>query len=128
MRDTKNQMVFYGLDNLNCKLDKIVEVLNLKNQCFEIKLIISEAITNSFIHGNKSDKNKPIYVEWEMDGEKLTLTVTDCGSGIENLESYKHISEDNILDESGRGLYIIRSYVDEVEFRGNSIIMKKRIL
>ncbi len=127
MRNTENEMIFYGLDNINNKLDELIEILNLKSQCFEIKLIISEALNNSFVHGNKSDKNKPIHMTWELDEKKLTLTVTDCGSGIENLESYKEINEDNILEESGRGLYIIRCYTDEVEFKDNSIIMKKYI-
>lgn len=120
-------MIFYGLDSANDKLDKIIKALNLKSQCFEIKLIISEAINNSFVHGNKSDKNKPIYVEWSLDDEKLTLTVTDCGNGIENLEGYRKPSEENILEESGRGLFIIACYSDEVEYKGNSIIMKKCI-
>lgn len=127
MESSKNQMIFYGLDSANDKLDKIIKALNLKSQCFEIKLIISEAINNSFVHGNKSDKNKPIYVEWSLDDEKLTLTVTDCGNGIENLEGYRKPSEENILEESGRGLFIIACYSDEVEYKGNSIIMKKCI-
>ncbi|EHJ01796.1 ATP-binding region ATPase domain protein [Clostridium sp. DL-VIII] len=127
MRNAENEMIFYGLDNINNKLDELVETLNLKSQCFEIKLIVSEALNNSFVHGNKSDKNKPIYMKWELDEKKLILTVTDCGSGIENLESHKEINEDNILEESGRGLYIIRCYTDEVEFKDNSIIMKKYI-
>lgn len=127
MQNIKNEMVFYGLDNINNKLDELIEMLNLKKQCFEIKLIVSEALNNSFVHGNKSDKNKPINMTCELDEKKLTLTVTDCGNGIENLESYKEINEDNILEESGRGLYIIRCYTDEVEFKNNSIIMKKYI-
>ncbi len=127
MLNTENEMIFYGLDNINNKLDELIEILNLKSQCFEIKLIVSEALNNSFVHGNKSDKNKPIHMTWELDEKKLTLIVTDCGSGIENLESYKEINEDNILEESGRGLYIIRCYTDEVEFKDNSIIMKKYI-
>ena len=127
MESSKNQMIFYGLDSANDKLDKIIKALNLKSQCFEIKLIISEAINNSFVHGNKCDKNKPIYVEWSLDDEKLILTVTDCGNGIENLGGYRKPSEENILEESGRGLFIIACYTDEVEYNGNSIIMKKCI-
>jgi serine/threonine-protein kinase RsbW len=127
MKNTENEIIFYGLDNINNKLDELIEILNLKSQCFEIKLIVSEALNNSFVHGNKSDKSKPIHMKWELDEKKLILTVTDCGSGIENLESHKEISEDNILEESGRGLYIIGCYTDEVEFKDNSIIMKKYI-
>ncbi|BCZ44886.1 hypothetical protein psyc5s11_09530 [Clostridium gelidum] len=127
MKDYKGKMVFYGTDNINNKMDNIIESFNLKNQHFEIKLIISEALNNAFIHGNKSDKNKPIYVEWRIDKSNLTLTVTDCGVGIEGLEINKEINNSNIFDENGRGLYIINCYTDEVSFKGNSIIMKKRI-
>ena len=127
MKDTNGKVVFYGTDNINNKMDKIIENFNLKNQHFEIKLIISEALNNAFIHGNKSDKNKPIYVEWHIDENNLTLTVTDCGVGTESLEINKAINNSNILDENGRGLYIISCYTDDVRFEGNSIIMKKRI-
>lgn len=127
MKDAKGKVVFYGTDNINNKMDNIIESFNLKNQHFEIKLIISEALNNAFIHGNKSDKNKPIYVEWHIDESNLTLTVTDCGAGIEGLEINKEVNNSNIFDENGRGLYIINCYTDEVSFKGNSIIMKKRI-
>lgn len=127
MKDVKGKVVFYGTDNINNKMNKIIENFNLKNQHFEIKLIISEALNNAFIHGNKSDKNKPIYVEWDIDEDNLTLTVTDCGVGIENLEINNAINDNDVLDESGRGLYIINCYTDDVRFKGNSIIMKKRI-
>ena len=55
----------------------------------------------------------------------IIVSVTDCGSGVKDLKNYKEINEDNILDECGRGLYIISCYADEMKFKGNSIIMKK---
>lgn len=127
MGDCRGKVVFYGIDNMNDKLDNIIGNLNLKNQYFEIKLIISEAINNAFIHGNTSDKNKPIYVEWNIDKKKLTLTVTDCGTGVEGLKINDSINESDILDENGRGLYIINCYSDHVIFKGSSIIMEKHI-
>lgn len=128
MQNTKSGMVFYGLDNINSKLDMIIEKLNLENDIFEIKLIMSEALTNAFFHGNGSDKNKPIHVELEKDEKELTIIVTDCGAGIKELEEHKKNKEDNILEESGRGLFIISCYADGVTIKGNSIIMKKNIL
>lgn len=125
MSFAKSKVVFYGIDNISEKLDSIIKTLNLKKHYFEIKLIMSEAVNNAFTHGNNSDKNKPIHVEWELEKNLLRLEVTDCGCGIENVECYKEINENNILNECGRGLYIISSYVDEVKFKGSSIIMKK---
>lgn len=60
--------------------------------------------------------------------KKLTLTVTDCGDGIKSLDIVKEINQNNILSESGRGLFIINCYADEVNYIDNSIIVKKYIM
>lgn len=121
---TNGEMVLYGIDNINEKLDKIVESLNLQKQNFELKLIMSEAITNAFIHGNNSNKSKPIFVKWELDDEFVNITVKDSGKKLGDLVINKDIEED-ILSESGRGLNIISLYADEVKFGESGIVMKK---
>lgn len=128
MKDKNGELVLYGLDSINSKLDNIIETLNLKDQHFEIKLVMSEAVNNAFVHGNKSDKNKPIHVKWGMEENNFILTVTDCGTGIKDLEIIRGIDEKNVLDESGRGLFLINCYADEVKCVDNSIIVKKYIM
>lgn len=118
------KMILYGLDNINKKLDNIIESLKLEKQCFEIKLIMYEAITNAFIHGNNSDMSKPICVEWEKAENFVCISVKNSVKKVGNLEINKNI-EKNMFKESGRGLYIISSYADEVKFEDDSIIMKK---
>lgn len=125
---TKGEALFYGVDNISEKLDSIIKTLNLKGQHFELKLILVEAVNNAFIHGNNRDKDKSISVQWELKEKLLTVTVTDCGAGIEELKKYKEINQDNILEECGRGLYIISCYTDEMKFKGSSIIMEKYLL
>lgn len=126
MSGIKGKVLLYGLDNISEKLDAIIQSLNLEKQCFEIKLIVTEAVNNAFIHGNKKDKSKPICIEWKLHKNLLEVSITDCGSGVENLANYKY-EDDDILSESGRGLLIINCYSDSVEFKGNSIIIKKCI-
>ena len=121
---TNGEMVLYGIDNINEKLDKIVDSLNLQKKNFELKLIMSEAITNAFIHGNNSNKSKPIFVKWELDDEFVNITVKDSGKKLGDLVINKDIEED-ILSESGRGLNIISLYADEVKFGESGIVMKK---
>ena len=128
MWTTKGKELFYGVDNISEKLDCIIKTLKLKNQYFEIKLIMTEAVNNAFIHGNNSDKNKPIYTQWELKEKLLRVSVTDCGSGVTDLKNYKEIDEDNLLEECGRVLYIISCYTDEMKFKGSSIIMEKYLL
>lgn len=119
------KVVFYGIDDISNTLDNIIKTLNTKEQYFEIRLIMFEAVNNAFVHGNNSDKNKPISIYWEIKESFLRIDVTDCGYGLNDLKIYREITEDNILDERGRGLYIIDNYADEVQFEGSSIIMKK---
>lgn len=128
MKDKNGELVLYGLDSINNELDNIIETLNLKDQHFEIKLVMSEAVNNAFVHGNKSDKNKPIHIKWGMEENNFILTVTDCGTGIKDLEVISEIDEKNVLDESGRGLFLINCYADEVKCIDNSIIVKKYIM
>ncbi|HEY5524992.1 MAG TPA: ATP-binding protein [Clostridium sp.] len=124
----KGELIFYGVDDITENLDNIIKALNIKKQCFEIKLIIVEAVNNAFIHGNNSDKNKPISIKWELKENVLIVSVTDCGSGVTVLRNYEEVDEDNILGECGRGLYLINCYTDEMKFKGSSIIMKKYLL
>lgn len=126
MSETYGKVLFYGIDNINEKLDNIIQSINLEKQSFEIKLILIEAVSNAYIHGNKKDKKKPIRVEWKLTHNLLEVSITDCGEGVEILSNYNH-EENDILDESGRGILIINSYSDLVEFKGNSLIIKKYI-
>ena len=125
---TKGEVTLHGIDDISEKLDNIINLLNIKKQSFEIKLIISEAVSNAFFHGNNGDKNKPISIKWELKECSLKVSVTDCGSGIIVLKNYEEIDENNLLGECGRGLYIISCYADEMKFEGSSIIMKKYLL
>lgn len=124
----KNQFVFYGIDNMNQELDSIIKSLDVKNKFFEIKLIMSEAITNAFIHGNNKDKSKPIVIMCNKEKDYLNIKVKDCGTNKEKIKVDKDIDENSIFEESGRGLFIISAYTDEMRFEDNSIVMKKSLI
>lgn len=127
MSYVKGKIVIYGLDRLDEVLENIIRGLNIKEKDFELKLIMVEAVNNAFIHGNKEDKNKPIFLDWKLKNNLLKVNVTDCGNGFKDVSIYRNISEENILKEDGRGIYLIRCFADEVFFIGNSITMKKYV-
>lgn len=90
---------------------------------------MSEAITNAFVHGNGRDKSKPIIIKWNKGENSLDIIVEDCGEKNKNLNSDEFVKKnEDILSESGRGLYIISTYTDSVTFNNNKIIMKKSLL
>ncbi|WP_244833036.1 ATP-binding protein [Clostridium sp. BJN0001] len=120
------KIVLYGIKNLASKIDNVTAMLNIKEKIFEVKLIMIEAITNAFYHGNMGNSKKPIIITWSLDKDSINISVKDCGSRKFGYEDIKK-SDDNILSESGRGLEIIKSYSDEVKI-GKGVISIKKIL
>lgn len=123
----EDKTIFWGVKNLNKKIDQIIEELNLNKMYFKLKLIMSEAITNAFIHGNEGDENKPVIVKWNLEDDYIKINVDDSGEHVHKLDLKKNIEDDEILSESGRGLFLISSYCDEFEFTDTGIMMKNYI-
>ncbi len=94
---------------------------------FDVHVGFEEALRNAMVHGNKSHPEKRVTIEAEFDDEKLVLTVEDEGEGFDLKALPDPTVEDNLLKESGRGVYLIRHLMDEVEYTnsGRKVMMKK---
>lgn len=99
----------------------------------EIKTVISEAVTNSIIHGDNAPDGI-ITIEAEIMEDEVRITVEDEGTGIDDLELAKQplFTSKPELERSGMGFTIMENFMDDVEVyssvgRGTKIIMKKRI-
>ncbi len=121
------ELIVYGLEQNQTVIDEILQELNVEEYIFEIRLILSEALLNAFFHGNKEDITKPIILRYNFDGMMLNVEVEDCGTGLESVEIPQNISEENILKEDGRGLFLINSFSDEVKINNNRLIIKKAL-
>jgi len=95
------------------------------------QIAASEAIVNAIVHGNKQDPQKKVHVDVAAEGDTLTLQIKDEGEGFDVDKLPDPTDESNLYKESGRGIYIIRSLVDEFKIDSNSggttmvLIMKK---
>jgi serine/threonine-protein kinase RsbW len=96
---------------------------------FEIELALREALVNAIVHGNQEDLHKRVYVKCRCtaDGE-VSMTVEDEGHGFQSATVPDPTSPDNRLLTHGRGIYLIRTLMDEVDFeQGGSVVhMRKR--
>lgn len=94
---------------------------------FGIHLALEEAFTNALKHGNRSNPEKKIAVELLITPEKLDISVTDEGQGFEPDEVPDPRCNGNLYKCSGRGLLLIKAYMDVVEYneRGNCVHMVK---
>lgn len=99
----------------------------------DIKTAVSEAVTNSIIHGYE-DKDGMVKVTCKILGETVLIEVSDTGKGIEDIELAKqplYTSKPN-LERSGMGFTIIESFMDEMKIEsvvglGTKVTMKKEI-
>ncbi|WP_019910131.1 ATP-binding protein [Paenibacillus sp. HW567] len=125
MEAVQKEIRFHGLNNHQEIIDRIIQELKLEDYAFDIRLILIEAITNAYYHGNHSDCTKPITIRYLLSGEQLNLQVEDSGEGGAALVFPDSISTDELLGEGGRGLYLIRCYSDSVEMIHNTMYISK---
>ncbi|MHC4114877.1 MAG: ATP-binding protein [Planctomycetota bacterium] len=98
-----------------------------EDNIFAVHLALEEAFVNAVTHGNKMDPDKKVRIEYLVNGDKIEISLTDQGDGFDaNLVPDPRWG-DNLYKTGGRGLFLIRSYMDIVEFneRGNRIRMVK---
>jgi len=95
-----------------------------------INIVLTEALVNAIKHANTTDPNKEVRIRISVSDTELLIKVYDNGQGFDlNLVSCTTCPDP--LSEQGRGIYIIRSLMDSVEYRkddgGNVLEMKKRL-
>lgn len=98
-----------------------------KDNIFAVQLAIEEAFTNAVKHGNKMDPSKEVKIEYSVTPEKVDVCISDQGTGFVPDKIADPRYGDNLYKTGGRGLFLIRSYMDTVEFneRGNCLRMVK---
>lgn len=89
-------------------------------QMIRIQMAVNEAATNAIIHGNKEDSSKKVEVSARKDCNTLKITVRDEGPGFDPDSLPDPLQEENLLKDSGRGVFLIKQYADEVEFSKNA--------
>jgi len=82
-----------------------------------IEMAVREAAVNAVYHGNAYDPNKKMTFSMERTAESLIITVADQGKGLEESQIPDPLSPENLLKPSGRGIFLIRSFMDEVRIR-----------
>ncbi len=97
---------------------------------FRLRVVLSEALSNAIVRGNCEDPTKFVQVEAELVPEAIRVSVTDEGCGFDPDVVPDPIRPEQLDEASGRGLYLIRKLVDDVQFneQGNSICMILRRL
>lgn len=94
---------------------------------FDIHVGFEEALRNAMIHGNKSDPGKQVSVEAEIKEDAVVISVEDEGDGFDPSGLPDPTLQENLLKESGRGVYLMKHLMDEVRYEngGRRVVMVK---
>ncbi|MFH1615427.1 MAG: ATP-binding protein [Planctomycetota bacterium] len=94
---------------------------------FGIHLSMEEAFVNAVKHGNRADATKKIKIDYSITAEKVEISITDEGNGFDPRFLPDPRVNENIYKPGGRGVLLIRSFMDLVEYnrKGNCVRMVK---
>lgn len=98
-----------------------------------IGMSVRESVVNAIVHGNKEDKGKHFSVKYEIHPDRLVVVVRDEGRGFDESSLPDPLDASNLLKPSGRGIFYMKSFMDEVEFNaipggGMELRMVKKLI
>lgn len=106
-----------NINKVRSFLEEIFAESCLNQSCFNrIFLGLSEALVNSIVHGNKLCSTKNVSIEVFLFQNELVIEITDEGEGF-SLDSLPDPTcLENVKNENGRGIFLIRHYADDLSF------------
>jgi serine/threonine-protein kinase RsbW len=109
---------FEMLDVLQVVSDHVCKEVGLDEDSIHwVSVAVRESVANAIKHGNKNDQTKKVFVEFDGRFDavpELSIRVRDQGAGFDPEEVADPLAPENLLKGSGRGIFLIRSFMDEV--------------
>ena len=109
--DPNNLITVEEFVNYFCKDIKLPE-----SKLPNVLLAVTEATTNAIIHANKCDHSKKVTVDAAVEDSRLVVRVKDEGQGFDPRTIPDPTEPENLLKDSGRGVYLMKVYMDNLEF------------
>ena len=96
-----------------------------------ISMAVREAAVNAVLHGNAYDPRKKMRVSFENTADSLVIKIADEGRGLKQEDIPDPLAPENLLKQSGRGIFLMRTFMDDVQFRllqpGTEITLIKHV-
>ncbi len=123
------------LDSVNHAEHKAYEIAARagfgEDEQYHIAMAVREAAVNAVLHGNARDPQKKFFVAYETTEDALVITITDQGQGLDASSLPDPLAPENLMKGTGRGIFLIRAFMDEVKFRnmapGTEITLIKHV-
>jgi serine/threonine-protein kinase RsbW len=101
-----------------------------EDDALNVGIAVREAVINAIVHGNRLDPSRKVEVNLQARPRSIRARVRDQGAGFDSGATPDPTIGDNIMRSSGRGLLVMRAFVDSVDFkfregRGMDVTLKK---
>jgi len=103
-----------------------------EDDCYRIGMSVREGVINAFHYGNQERPEKKIYLAVDLTPDKMIIHVLDEGVGFKLSDVPDPLAEENLLSTSGRGISLMRAFMDEFDVLsgrtgGAEIVMSKKL-
>jgi serine/threonine-protein kinase RsbW len=103
-----------------------------EDDCYRIGMSVREGVINAFHYGNQERPDKKIFLAVDLTPDKMIIHVLDEGVGFKLSEVPDPLAEENLLSTSGRGIFLMRAFMDEFDVLsgrtgGAEIVMSKKL-
>ena len=103
-----------------------------EDDCYRIGMSVREGVINAFHYGNQEKPEKKIFLAVDLTADKMTIHVVDEGKGFNLADVPDPLAEENLLSTSGRGIFLMRAFMDEFDVvagrnGGAEIVMSKKL-
>ncbi|MFC1553012.1 ATP-binding protein [candidate division KSB1 bacterium] len=120
------------LQDVESLAEKVADQAGLSDENKDnLAIAVTEAVNNAIIHGNNSDKNKKVSIDFQIAKNDIKVIIKDEGNGFNPKNLNNPTTPENLYKESGRGIFILRTIMKKVDFdfssKGTVIIMTMKI-
>ncbi|HWR51752.1 MAG TPA: ATP-binding protein [Bryobacteraceae bacterium] len=88
-----------------------------EDELHKIGMAVRESIVNAVVHGNRYNRRKKVHLAVSTAGDRLAIRVGDEGEGFDMTSLPDPVADQNLLQQSGRGIFLIRAFMDEFSIR-----------
>jgi len=120
------------LENVEKLSSKVARYAHLnESDSDDLGIVTTELVNNAIHHGNNNDPDKHVHIIFTVDQNKIELKIIDQGSGFNPDKLKNPLAPENLLSESGRGIFLIRNLMDGLDFNfsesGTETIVTKNL-
>lgn len=103
-----------------------------EDDLMKIGMAVREAMVNAVAHGNRYNANKKVRFSLSQSDGRFTIVIADEGEGFDFENLPDPLAPENLLRTSGRGIFLVRSFMDEVQLRhlesgGTEVTLVKKV-